>query len=474
MNHSDRTKAMSFAHKRPVSLKLACLIAALGVFCQACAVRQAKGPAAADIPVQAALPEDPDLIRSISEALDHVSVPDGSGGMRQVKTFSDADGVSVWLHRNGRRPVLISRGNRNKGTGEPLGPGHLYKIASISKIYIAALMFKLNSEGVLDIQSPIAPYLSHITYTDAAGEKKPLVSLIPNIERIRIVDLLAHTSGIHDHRDLVFVKDLVTDPFRARDEFRETLNGLIRNTVPCATPEEARRIRSEGFGVFSPEDQQRFLAQCGDEGTYSNTNYVLAGYILDKIYGEHHSAALKRDLLDPLGLESTYYEKHLRPGQSIDPARVVHGYFDVQKIAVAIFGKPRDFPGVPALPDGRIDANALDDGYGFASGGLIASVEDTGRFYEAIFDPGVAYPLDTVERKREFVSAFVKHVAPGKTSHGDRYVFHAGTIGGFTGQAQVALDKGVTFVLMTNDRGVGYGPVKNAVINRIEEILHNS
>ena len=463
------TKTKDGGRERPALFKVTCLIALLGFFSQACAVRQA-GPVTGASPAQGEVNEDPELVRKISEALDHVSLPDGAG-VKKVKTFADADGVSVWLHRKGRKPVLINHGSRNKGTGEPLGPGQLYKIASMSKMYVAALMLKLHAEGVLDIQSPAAPYLSHITYVTGSGERKPLVSLIPNIERIRIVDLLAHTSGIHDHRDLAFVKDLVTDPFRERDEFRETLDGLIRNTVPCATPEEARRIRDGGFGAFSPEDQKRLLAQCGDEGTYSNTNYVLAGYILDKIYGEHHSAALKRYLLDPLGLESTYYEKHLLPGQSIDQSKVVHAYFDMQQLSVAFLGKRREFPGVPALPDGRIDVNALDDGYGFASGGLIASVEDTGRFYETLFDTGVPYPLDTLERKRKFVSDFVKYVAPNKTSYGQRCVFHAGTIGGFTGQAQVALDRGVTFVLMTNDRGVGYGPVKDAVVKRIEELI---
>lgn len=469
MDNSAREK--NGGSPRRASLKVACLVALLGAFPQACALRPAAGPAPAGLPA-AELPEDPDLARAITEALDHVTLADASGAEKRFKTFADADGVSVWLHRKGRRPLLITRGSRDKGTGEPLGPGQLYKIASMSKIYIAALMLKLHAEGALDIQSPVAPYLSHVTYADSAGKRRPLASLIPNIERIKIADLLAHTSGIHDHRDLAFVKDLVSDPFRPRDEFTETLNGLLRNTVPCATPEEAREIRASGLGGFSPADRQRFLAQCGDEGTYSNTNYVLAGYILDKIYGEHHSAALRRDLLAPLGLESTYYEKHLLPGQSIDRSRVVRGYFDLQQLATAFLGKPREFPGVPALPDGRVDVNEIDDGYGFASGGLIASIEDTGRFYEALFDTGVAYPLDTLERKRAFVADFVKYVAPNKTSYGDRYVFHAGTIGGFTGQAQVALDKGVTFVLLTNDRGVGYGPVKDAVIKRIEELVH--
>lgn len=86
----------------------------------------------------------------------------------------------------------------------------------------------------------------------------------------------------------------------------------------------------------------------------------------------------------------------------------------------------------------------------------------------------MAYPLATLELKRRFVSDFVKYVVPGRTGHGRRYVFHAGTIGGFTGQAQADTDNGVAFVLMTNDRGVGYGPVKDAVIDRIEEILRNS
>jgi hypothetical protein len=129
---------------------------------------------------------------------------------------------------------------------------------------------------------------------------------------------------------------------------------------------------------------------------------------------------------------------------------------------------------VPVLADGRIDVNSLDDGYGFANGGLIASIEDTGRFYQAIFDTQVAYPMKTIAQKREFVRTFVNDVIVNKTSNGDRYVLHSGTIGGFTGQVEVALGLGVTFVIITNDRGVGDGPVKDAVIKRIEEIIHNS
>ncbi|MBN2408725.1 MAG: beta-lactamase family protein, partial [Candidatus Aminicenantes bacterium] len=107
-------------------------------------------------------------------------------------------------------------------------------------------------------------------------------------------DLLGHTSGIHDYLD---------------------------------RPDNMRWVRSEYTVeelIDSFKDRDADFAP-GEKMAYSNSNYILIGAILEKVFGRPFSAAVEELILRPLGLEHTFYDGELAviPGRAAgyEPSR---------------------------------------------------------------------------------------------------------------------------------------------------------
>ena len=94
---------------------------------------------------------------------------------------------------------------------------------------------------------------------------------------------------------------------------------------------------------------------------YSNTNYILAGLIIDEVVGHHHSQEIRSRILEPMGMNSTYDEHHEKTDGFI-----VHGYDDRDRD-----GYLEDFYGV-------------DQGYGLADRGMLSTVGDLAVYVRAI------------------------------------------------------------------------------------------
>jgi D-alanyl-D-alanine carboxypeptidase len=106
--------------------------------------------------------------------------------------------------------------------------------------------------------------------------------------------LLNHTSGIYNYT-----------------ENEGYLNLLIA---------EPDKIKTDiDFLVFALNQPAYFKP--GDGNEYSNTGYVLAGLIMDKVLGMHHSIALRERILVPLGMDATYYR-----GIEKDQGDFISGY----------------------------------------------------------------------------------------------------------------------------------------------------
>lgn len=332
-------------------------------------------------------------------------------------------GVSLFVERPGHEPYYRARGSARLDPREALTTGHVFRLASLSKTYLAVLLTKLSVEGRLSLEDPITRHLP-----------AELVELIPGAEGITVYDLLTLWSGIADYRDETFTLDvLFGDHTKVRDEYTDLVDGLRRNPTPCAPPE------------LPIEQVTPAIAEC----LYSNTNYVLAGYVADKVlYGvdpapgarpEHHARAFREALFAPLGLTSTFYEKHLAPGESF-VARLAHGYYRASE------------PGGGAT---LTDVTSWDDGYGYGNGGLVGTLDDVAAFRRAVFDPGRAYPMRDRAGKARFLELLTRKnaldVAPGGITRGDSWAF-SGDIGGYTCWAQYSPARDASFVLCSNDR----------------------
>jgi len=174
----------------------------------------------------------------------------------------DLDGIIVYVDKKGYEPEFYSAGWKNRAHKTPADPHALFKIASISKLYIAAASAKLVNNKSLSLDKTLADYLPE------------LVGRIEYADKITLRMMLQHRSGI---------PNFIDDP-----KFPWT-------NLPTDTSELLK------YGLDKPADFKP------DQGyRYSNTNYLLIGNILDKTLGYSHHQYIKNEILDPLGLTHTY------------------------------------------------------------------------------------------------------------------------------------------------------------------------
>ncbi|MBK9121580.1 MAG: beta-lactamase family protein [Chloroflexi bacterium] len=172
------------------------------------------------------------------------------------------DGIIVYVDQPGDDPALYAAGWNNRAEQEPADPQSLFKIGSISKLYVAAAAAKLVSDGSLSLDDTLADHLPE------------LVGRIEYADRITLRMLLQHRSGIPnfvDHPDYPWFETLPD-----RDAY-----------LAFALDQPAD---------FEPDSDYR----------YSNTGYLLIGDILDKVLGYSYTDYIRAEILEPLGLNHTY------------------------------------------------------------------------------------------------------------------------------------------------------------------------
>jgi len=172
------------------------------------------------------------------------------------------DGIIVYVDQSGKAPAFYAAGVKNKTTQEPADPQSLFKIASISKLYIATATAKLVNSHVLSLDETLADNLPEL-----AGR-------IEYAGQITLRMMLQHRSGIPN-----FVDQPGFDWFTQHTDIDECLQLVLDKPA-----------------VFKPDARYK----------YSNTNYLLIGRILDKTLGYSHQQYIESEILSPLGLTNTY------------------------------------------------------------------------------------------------------------------------------------------------------------------------
>jgi D-alanyl-D-alanine carboxypeptidase len=166
----------------------------------------------------------------------------------------------------------------------PMGTNHSFQIGSVTKLFTGLVIAELHREGRLDADLVITNYLP-----------PALTRRIKNSDRITVRQLTRHTSGIYNYSDSVGFM-LQRGIFNRRGKW----------------PAE-RELK------FALEKPPRF--EPGKGWAYSNSNFILLGMIIDQVTGEHHSAAIRKRLIDPLRLTNTSYLLFETPR-----AEMAHGY----------------------------------------------------------------------------------------------------------------------------------------------------
>ncbi|MDT0685234.1 serine hydrolase domain-containing protein [Autumnicola psychrophila] len=171
------------------------------------------------------------------------------------------DGMIVYVDEAGKPPAFYAAGWHDRKEKIPAYPQALFKIASITKLYIAVATTKLVKEGQLSLDKTLAEYFPE------------LAERIENSEAITLRMMVQHRSGIPNFVDH---PEFWTKPPKNR---QETLNYAL--DLPAD---------------FEPDE---------DYG-YSNTNYMLIEDLIYKTVGYPHQQYIKEEILIPLGLKNTF------------------------------------------------------------------------------------------------------------------------------------------------------------------------
>lgn len=177
-----------------------------------------------------------------------------------------------------------SRDTRVLGTAAPGAALHGdegFRIASITKTYVAATALRLHEDGRLDLQAPIDRYLP-----------PDWMQLLANdgyrTHDITVRQLLSHTGGIADAAQAPqFIATI-----KAHPQTRWTREGNLHDLVEWTDP------------VGAP----------GEKFAYSDTGYQLLGAIIERVTGQPLAQAVREQLrLDALGVAGTYWERYETP-----------------------------------------------------------------------------------------------------------------------------------------------------------------
>ncbi len=203
----------------------------------------------------------PDTVQAqVDEALDH-----------------GFDGIIVYVDQAGKEPGFYAAGWHDRKAKIPANPHALFKIASITKLYVAVATTKLVKDGRLSLDKTLADY-----FPELAGR-------IENSGKITLRHMLQHRSGIPNFVDH---PDYWKNPPKNKEE---TL----------------------GYALDLPADFEP-----GEDYGYSNTNYMLISDLIDKVVGYSHQQYIKEEILIPLGLKNTFGSL-----SEVDIDDVMSGYY---------------------------------------------------------------------------------------------------------------------------------------------------
>ncbi|MFI9318637.1 serine hydrolase domain-containing protein [Kitasatospora aureofaciens] len=176
-------------------------------------------------------------------------------------------GVQARLVTPDGRTMTATSGVADLTTRRPVPADGHFRIASVTKAFVATVVLQLAGEGTLSLDDPVERWLAGVVSGNGNDGRA-----------ITVRQLLRHTSGIHDD---------YPDPTSAED-FRQ-------HRYDTASPEQtvARAMRHRPD--FRPDEDWR----------YSNTGYVLLGMIIERATGHPWHEEVQDRIVRPLGLDHT-------------------------------------------------------------------------------------------------------------------------------------------------------------------------
>ena len=262
------------------------------------------------------------------------AVRDGVPGV----TLTAKDAGSTWS---------TTAGVGNLRTHAPRSADDRYRVGSITKTFVSTVLLQLEAEGRLSLDDTVEKWLPGVVHGNGHDGS-----------RITVRQLLNHTSGIFNY---------TADETFGRTYFLK--DGFLEHRYDTNTPEQLVAVAMAHQPDFAP----------GTSWNYSNTNYVVAGMVIQKVTGRSYGEEIRHRIIDPLHLTATSV-----PGTRVTvPQPSSRAYSKLARTATG-----------PTY-----DVTRLNPSLASSAGEMISDSADLDRFYAALLKGRLLPPKQLKEMK---------------------------------------------------------------------------
>ncbi|GHH14570.1 serine hydrolase domain-containing protein [Streptomyces lanatus] len=213
-------------------------------------------------------------------------------------------------------------GVADRRTGRAISNADRFRIGSVTKTFSAVVLLQLADEKKLKLDAPVNRYLP---------------GLLPD-NRITVRHVLSHRSGLYDYTNDMFARTV--PGFEAVRGKVFTYRQLVNRSL-------SKPRTTKAGGAYS----------------YSNTNFVVAGMLIEKLTGHSVRTEFRNRIFKPLNLRDTFY---VHPGKKI-PGRFARGYLTPDKAGAAF-----------------VDATEQTVSWAQSAGAVISTTQDLNTFLSAL------------------------------------------------------------------------------------------
>ncbi len=324
------------------------------------------------------------LLLLVVVARAHAQSPDPTARMQQViqsfvdnKTFMGA----VLVSKEGKLIINQGYGSADLEWNIPNAPDAKFRLGSLTKQFTAASILLLEERGKLKIEDPISKYMSDAPATWS---------------KITIYNLLTHTSGI---------PNFTSFPDYAPTEWKDT------------NPTElVARFRDKPLD-FEP----------GSKFSYSNSGYILLGYLLEKISGQTYADFLQQNIFTPLGMTDTGLD---------DNAMIL----------------PKRAQGYSPSPKGIHHAGYTSMTIPFSAGAIYSTTGDLLKWEQGLFGGKVINPASLTKMTTPFKDDYAFGLLV-VNKDGHKRITHGGGIEGFNTSLNFYPDDKLIVIVLANLNG---------------------
>jgi CubicO group peptidase (beta-lactamase class C family) len=299
--------------------------------------------------------------------------------------------------------VVLSKGygSANLEWNTPNSPSTKFRLGSLTKQFTAASILLLEERGALKVDDPVKKYLP-----DAPA----------GWDKITVFHLLTHTSGIPNFTGF--------PEYRSLEPFPTTAEQLVG------------RFRDKPLD-FQP----------GEKWSYSNSGYVLLGYLIERITGSRYEEFVQQNIFVPLGMKDSGYDSN-----------------------TAIISNRA--AGYVSAPNGLANAGFVHMSIPFSAGALYSTTEDLLRWEQGLFG-GTLLSATSLQK---MTTPFKNDYAFGLSVHtisAHKVIDHNGGIEGFNTHLAYYPEDKLTVAILANLNGTApdeMSPKLAAVVHG--EVVH--